>query len=303
MKKFLYRILIFCIPIIIAWLGLELLYRCVPNNYSYKNKTVKENYNAQVLILGNSHSFYGLNPGEFSLPAYNLSNISQSIYFDELLFNKHIEKFKKLKFVILTVDYFTLGMEDDSAEDKWRKYFYNAQMDLKVPSVSCFNPRAYSLALVPRFSLTMHAVKQYLNKGTLAECNEKGWEQYYGININNNAETGKEIVDKHEYGTLDFSGNVGRINNIIGECREKNIKVVLVTMPVTSYYADNVNKQKLGKIIAQCNSFNKKDGVYYVNLFQDKRFNNADFYDVDHLNTKGAQKCTEILNDYISEVD
>lgn len=33
----------------------------------------------------------------------------------------------------------------------------------------------------------------------------------------------------------------------------------------------------------------------YLNFMNDKRFNHNDFYDVDHLNTNGAQKFTTIL--------
>jgi len=72
---------------------------------------------------------------------------------------------------------------------------------------------------------------------------------------------------------------------------------MLVTMPATSHYAENVNTEKLAKIFEECS---KLEGlhrnVHYLNLFVDSRFNNSDFYDCDHLNTLGAEKCSKIIN-------
>lgn len=112
MKKFLLQLIFFMLPIIISWLLIELLYRDIPNNYSIKHRGVSFNSNTEVIILGNSHSFYGLNPDYLSKSAYNLSNISQGLQIDEVLLYKHLEKFKKLKTVIFTVDYFTLSQND-----------------------------------------------------------------------------------------------------------------------------------------------------------------------------------------------
>ena len=43
---------------------------------------------------------------------------------------------------------------------------------------------------------------------------------------------------------------------------------------------------------------NPKD-VFYLNLFDDSRFSEEDFYDADHLNDEGALKCSTIVNDYL----
>ena len=40
--------------------------------------------------------------------------------------------------------------------------------------------------------------------------------------------------------------------------------------------------------------------VSYLNLFMDSRFEDSDFYDADHLNFKGAIKCSKIIDEYIT---
>lgn len=57
---------------------------------------------------------------------------------------------------------------------------------------------------------------------------------------------------------------------------------------------------KLQKIFATANLLEKDNSnVSYLNLFQDSRFVNDDFYDADHLNNEGAKKCSIITNQYI----
>ena len=76
--------------LLIVWLGFELFYRSVPNNYTVKDENVRKAYNStEVLIFGNSHAFYGLNPEHFSAKAFNISNVSQTLFHDKLLFDKH----------------------------------------------------------------------------------------------------------------------------------------------------------------------------------------------------------------------
>lgn len=115
MKSFLRKLSWSLIPILLGWLALESFYRFIPNNYTEKQKQILQNYDSEVLILGNSHSFYGINPLSFNQKAYNFSNISQSLYFDELLLEKNITHFNNLKYVVLTIDYFTLSQEDDTS--------------------------------------------------------------------------------------------------------------------------------------------------------------------------------------------
>lgn len=41
----------------------------------------------------------------------------------------------------------------------------------------------------------------------------------------------------------------------------------------------------------------EKDGVPYFNYLRDERFTTQDFVDSDHLNKRGAEKFTRILNE------
>lgn len=302
-KIFLKKSLLFLIPLILVWISIEVFYRFVPNNYSQKANEIKNNYNSKILVLGNSHAFYGINPDYFDAETYNFSNISQSLYFDELLLEKHLEKFSNLKYVILTIDYFTLSQVDDSSEDIWRKYYYEQYMDLNVPLITRFDPKSYSLTLTRNLEMNIDLIKNYAKKKTLIEGNSKGWAKKTGINPEfNNLETAIDVVKKNEDGLSDFAVNIKRSERMIKMCSKRNINVVMVTMPVTSYYASLVNKNKLKKLYADCEqlALENKNSIY-INLFQSKDFQNDDFYDTDHLNEKGAEKCSKIINNVITK--
>lgn len=115
--------------------------------------------------------------------------------------------------------------------------------------------------------------------------------------------TAIDIVKKNEDGSMDFDVNMLRLERIVNLCSENSTNIILITMPLTSHYAENVSQVKLKKVIASCNYFKeKKDNVSYLNLFQNSQFDNTDFYDTDHLNTKGTEKCSKILNQLILDL-
>ena len=103
MRRLYLKIALFLLPLLLVWLALEVFYRQVPNNYSYKDQQLqKVAPDVQTLIMGDSHAFYGINPAYFKDPTFNLSNISQSLLTDELLLEKHISNLPALKSVFVT---------------------------------------------------------------------------------------------------------------------------------------------------------------------------------------------------------
>lgn len=306
MKKLVRKITFFVLPILIVLGSIEVFYRVVPNNYIVKNRNVVKNYEtAEVLILGNSHTFYGLNPAYFDKPTFNLSNISQTLYFDKLLFDKHIDKFKKLKYVILNVEYFSLGVLNNSSESDWRKYYYEMYMDLDVPIIEKTDINRYLLSSPRGFNANVKLIQRYFTDGTIIDCNDSG----FGINYTKEKIKIKDIYENalvrvkgHENKNINFTENTMILQKMINKCNSLGIKVIIVTMPVSKPYAKDVNQKKLAKIVKTCLLLeNKNANVHYINLFNDSRFTNEDFYDADHLHTDGARKCSKIVNDYLNK--
>ena len=306
MNKLIKKILLFLFPIFLIFIGFEIFYRFVPNDYSVKYATIPKKYNTtEVLIFGNSHTFYGLNPQYISKPTYNMAQISQTIYFDKILFDKYIDKFKKIQCVIIHIEYTSLSEIVETKENSWRKYYYQSYMNLDVPSIKKYDFTKYFLSSTKNFNANTKLLLKYLKEKTITNCDKNG----FGINYTKEKKTpilkntALTRVKNIEDNLIDFKDNIDRIQSMINVCKKRKIKVILLNMPVTNYFSEGVNQIKLKKIQNTCKIIAKKnDNVSYLNLFKDKRFSNEDFYNADHLHSDGATKCTKIVNYYINQI-
>ncbi|MBS7786141.1 hypothetical protein KIH23_02430 [Flavobacterium sp. CYK-55] len=306
MRQFVIKISFLIGLFLIAALAVEVFLRQVPNNYTLKQKSIEKQKNQiEVLLFGDSHCLYGLNPKYFSQPTFNLSNVSQTIYFDQLLFNQYVNRLPKLKQVVFCIEYTNLSQLDNTGDDGWRKFLYARFMHVDVPSINPFDPRNYLLTLTQSPYKTRDLIKRYIKKRTILDCDLNGWGNNY---LQKDRIPAEQVASKRakiqEDGLTDFTINARRIQEMINLCKQKGIKVLIVSMPQTRVYERYLNPKKLNKIIQTCTSFEQKNpGVaYYLNLFADKRFNDEDFYDADHLNDQGAVKSSEIVNNFLQRI-
>ena len=100
MKRFILRLSVFAIMLVILLALIELIARKAPNTYKDKERTMLSTLSdsVEVLVLGSSHNFYGLNPQLIKKSCYNLANTSQTIYYDDYLLSRYING--SLKFEI-----------------------------------------------------------------------------------------------------------------------------------------------------------------------------------------------------------
>ena len=304
MKKFYTKILVFLLPVLVVWIGAEVFYRTVPTNYTFKDKQVRNEYSdSEILLFGNSHPFYGLNPLYFEKRTFNMANVSQSLYFDELIFNQYIDSLPEVEAIVLSISYFTLSQEDDTSEDAWRKYYYKHQMGLDVPIVSLFDVRNYSLALGRNFRNTVALMHVAFADGTAINSYPNG----YGMQDESDIVEDKEaitpiIVKKHEDNLYDYTTNTKRLERIIANCKKRQIEVFLVEMPVYKTYYNSLKVEKRDRVSTTLETLDQAHkNVHYLKLSQDPRFKDKDLRDADHLTNEGAEKASKILNNFIME--
>ena len=98
MKKFIKRAVIFSIPVVITIICIELLLRKIPNDYRYKNEYLENHSNEiEILFLGSSHVYYGVNPKYITYNSFNAANKSQSLDYDVKILQKFEKKLKNIK--------------------------------------------------------------------------------------------------------------------------------------------------------------------------------------------------------------
>ncbi len=300
MNKFIRKIILFFIPIICLALVLEITIQSIPNEYKLKRDFVKHYGNSvEVVILGSSHAYYGINPEYLSKKAVNLAHVSQTIDIDYKVLSLFKDDLPNLKYLIIPVDYLTFALRLKEGKENWRIKNYHLYYRLFL---TC-NPKHYSEILMFNLRKNLGRVYAFLRYGkTEINCNEYGFGNDFIIK-KSFEQSGKEAAERHTAkNKASLKKNAQIIHQLIELARKNNIKIIFYTTPAYQTYIDNLDKKQLDFTLKTIQKIAKEndDICYYQNYLQDKRFTKQDFRDADHLNAVGAKKLTRIINNILS---
>ncbi len=125
MRKLWLKILLVIGPLVLCLLLFEIGLSRVDNSYTFKKRLLHDQaHSIQVLVLGSSHAYYGINPDYFSLKGFNLANVSQPLRYDYALLERYAPKCPDLKVVIMAISDFSLGFRLADSGEYWRDSFY-----------------------------------------------------------------------------------------------------------------------------------------------------------------------------------
>ena len=116
------------------------------------------------------------------------------------------------------------------------------------------------------------------DRGTI---NNDGFQPLYGYY------KGQKIIYDNDSITTD-DDKIEEFRKIIKLCKDKNIKLTIVTSP---FYADYKKQTSTTLFVKQiC----EEEGIEYFNFLNDRDFNDISiFHTVDHLNAIGADRFTK----------
>ena len=274
------------------------------SSYASKKYFVEKQLDSvEVLILGASQSFNGVNPAHFDKRAFNLANVSQTLYYDKRLTLKYLPKLPKLKTVFINIAYFSFFYQLYDMKENWRDYYYNQCFGIKYYELNPFLFANYSAFSVYQ---PIHSAKLAFNNfedETAKEILPNGYQpKYFQDAINDSL--GKERVGVHN--TEMFENRRKEIEedveDFVSQLKHRNIQVIFFTTPVYSTYSKFCDKQVLESNSQFIHLLCRKYNYTYLNFFEDKRFNKDDFFDNDHLKNNGATKLSKIINDTINKL-
>jgi hypothetical protein len=302
MNKFMRRLIIFFLPVIVVVCILEVFLRIIPNDYKYKRDQLLENAeNVEILILGNSHAHYGINPEYLTMRGFNFSNISQSLDLDYALLETYGSKLENLKIVIIPVSYSSLFSSLLYGDEAWRIKNYVLYYRIKCATSIQNNFELLNGTMIANLYRLYQYMKDRGGGGGIT-VSDAGFGLKYSSTIKNNLEeTGKTAALRHTYyDEKIFFHNQEMIQNIIEWCNKKDVKVVFVTLPAYYAYVNELNDIQLNKTINYTDDIvEKAENVYYYNFLEDNNFIADDFFDADHLNETGAEKFTKMIDEII----
>ena len=311
MRRYILKTILFILPIILIGILIEVLIRNIPNDYNYKKEYLDKNSdNIEVLFLGTSHAYYGVNPNLIKAKSFNASHISQSIDYDYEIIKKYKENWKSLKTIAIPIDYSTLFSNLSKSKESWRVKNYQIYYDINNINFLSNN----SELLTVKFNLNLKRVYSYYLKNiTEITCSNLGYANIIDKHPKNKnftylTQTGKKAAKRHTKITSpdflpQYKNNTKILKNIISFAHKNNIKIILYTSPAYKTYFNKLDKKQLNLTINSIqNLIANYTHCYYYNFIEDSNFTANDFRDADHLNDFGAQKLSLKLNECINEI-
>lgn len=274
----------------------------------------------QILILGNSHANYGVDPVQFDIYAYNLANLNQSLYFDKRLTLRHIDSLSNLRYVFINVDHHSLHTSSQGLWDIWSYYGNGINYKERIylledlsPFLFGFKPKI-SLSLL-RTSISNHL--RYKNEKIL------DFKVENGINLRDSLINGfitfegtndKLFSESHYINRADYFSKLisssdenqeikNDLEDFIIILLSRGIQPILFSVPNYSEYRKFISRDDLFKYNADLSVISKKYDIEFWDHSDDPLFVRSDFYDCDHLNKTGAAKFSRILNLRLVEIE
>ncbi len=299
MKSFLTKTLIFIVPLLILTSGYEISLResNLPNIYSFKNDLLNKDYKA--IVLGNSHALRGVIAEDLAYNSINLANVSQSLDID-LLWLQEAIKNDSLKLVILNFSIATLYGDLDKSKENWRLRNYNIYTGLQVNYLPKYNFELFYGSTQENFDKITHQWNskhkrnpKYLSRGSFPLN-----VQMDDFKAHSNAASKRHIVNRNI-----SDKNVQFLSDITNLLVQKDVNLLIVTPPTHKEYRKLIPAECKAELfhIISCVVIEHKN-VNWLNEYE-TFYDNHNFKDSDHLNTQGAKKFTEKINNFIYKLN
>ncbi len=306
MKKFIYKSLLFLIPVIIAAAIFEYGLSKVQNSYNYKRTNLeRQSDSIEVLLIGNSRTLYGIDPAYFSQRGYNLSNVSQTLFYIKELGVRCIPKMPKLQCVIIDVSPTGFGFDLIDGKEHWRDYYYTQYWDIDYPENNWYDIKRYSKFFLYQPIQSCYYASRLFKVNLAPNLYPNGWLR---VEPPKTKELLADTVAVRRATFLnEFSNdrrvvqNTANLDELVSFIKKRNIACVIITSPVYTSFSKYVDKSKYARGIAIINSICKKYHCEFFNYFEDNRFTIDDFADNDHFCYIGAEKYSKIINKEIVE--
>ncbi|HYF02911.1 MAG TPA: D-alanyl-lipoteichoic acid biosynthesis protein DltD [Patescibacteria group bacterium] len=300
--KFLFKTILFLLPLVIVFGYVEWQLRGMKTTYTIKKRDFEKQLDSvEILVLGSSHALYGIDPAQFSWRGYNLSNSSQTLYYDARLTEKYLSRLPLVKSVIIPVSYFSLWYRLEDTKDAWRMYFYKKFWDIGNSEIRVTDSENFSYTMLYSPKIAFHYWQRgFQDTNVTGTLNYNGWIPAKPHEVNQLTDSLARIrVESHDFVHFEnrLNDNMRDLERLVIVLKKRNIDPVLITTPVSELYARYADQEVVTKNENLLKNLAKRFNLQYFNYFSDTRFSLSDFNDNDHLNPQGAIKFSKILDE------
>lgn len=294
----------------------------VAANYDYcyldamheKNRLV----GAKTMIAGCSHAMYGVDKSKFSEDAINFSIASQDLYYIGKHIQKAVEEGKqKIERCIINIGYYGL-YQDVSLSKSWdyanlyRVYYplfedthnFHGTGSLYDWSKVTFDQAQYNMEQVKELS------KACARSIFMEEASYFGSMKSRKSNILPQGLAWNEMdVSEREQAALrrmqdhnrlkkyvnSYEENCMLVRKMTDYLHERGVRTVFVIFPFSTFYNRYIDRNYKEEIYALLESLPVPVEFWDMNDYEDM-FEDSDFVDTDHVNDRGAEKASVLLD-------
>jgi len=300
LKRLIKKTAFLLFPFILIVGLVEYRLRHVPNEFSSTKAAFDTKVGeVEILITGTSHAQNGVAPQSLALPAFNLAYGSQSLHYDTQLVLKYVDSMPNLKLVIFAISYHALEYRLLNSIERWRSGFYNQVYGIpgedsgegfklvNYSYIALFTPKE-ALRLASGGFLGAAEAEAKRNQAPTTFTQGDVSERYGRIRVRGHEAQMRQV---------DLVNNVAALERVSALLKQRNVSVVFITVPTHHTYYDHINVTSYQRMQETIKQITGKLGVPYFNYLRDDRFTLEDFVDSDHLNKRGAEKLSHILNE------
>lgn len=309
MKNFLFKVFL---PIVIVcgilfWTG-ELYLRSLPNDFKYKREYIDKNANrVKIITLGASTPAMDIMPRFFDLqPSFCCAYATQSPNYDYWILSKYIDQMDSLKYIIYTW----------APQMLYRSIKPDGVAPTYVKKYAIYYDCPYYKGFENQFEISANItdifskIKGDNHKLAFTTTDFDGYQSGYYDDIPYEEEMWNGYIDSKikEYNALlEVEGveeqkkeNLDYMYKIFDLCKTHNVTVLMVRFPIDSRLFEGIDKAAQEEVDYHLSQFLQKyDNIKLLDYRDCNLFSYDEMYNANHLNPRGAEKFTRILNDSI----
>lgn len=250
----------------------------------------------EVIATGISYMERAIDSNVLLKKISNLARHSQDLYFDYNIVRYAVENYKQdlhnLKYVFIGLNYYSFEYDMSLSAMKGKVQLYYETVG-----------KSHHLSNINEY-MKVRRINETIAKNVF-NLNIDGYPQINWFVTNNydnmhiiNEELGKKqaLLDGNKNYPETVTENIEIFNDYLTLLEENNIKPIVIVCPTSKYYSKNFSERLKKQFNNIIDATRKEHKFQFIDYFDNNQFEDDDFYDVSHLNQKGAEKFTEILN-------
>lgn len=256
--------------------------------FNYRISEFIQKNKIEGIITGLSYAEVGINTNFFNGEFINFALSSQDLYYDYKLLEYFlkIEKVKNnIKYVILNLAYYSFDFDLSRTLERNRVHRYypiikdthNYKDEFRIKLLN----KMYNL----RWTNEDYAEINNLKKNIVMRNDKETIQKGKKCAIYHSKMKSEEIKKE----------NLEIFETILKLLKQNNISPLILICPVSKYYYEHYDKKRIKEFYCNIDFYIQRDNIKIVDFFDSELFDNSDFWDDSHLNSKGAIKLTKLI--------